>query len=71
MASQSATVLLKASVVMPEWVAATISAMSFSPKAAIASILPESTDLNGSVVFHSGCLGASAFTSSSAKTNWV
>ena len=56
---------------MPECVAATISTMPFSPMAATAFMSPASTDLNGSLVFHSGCWLACSFTSSMAKTNWL
>ena len=65
------TELLKSTVVMPECVAATISSMPFSPMAATAFMSPASTDLNGSLSFHSGCWFACFFTSSMAKTNWL
>ncbi len=53
--SHCLTVLSKSTVVMPECVAATISTMPFSPMAATAFMSPARTDLNGSLVFHSGC----------------
>ena len=71
MASQSPTIFKKSSVLMPEWVAAMISTMPFSPDAANASASPSSTALKGCIVFHSGCGGASTFTRSSAKASWV
>ena len=37
----------------------------------MASRSPESTVLNGSFSFHSGCSGASATTRSSANTTWL
>ena len=55
---------------MPAWVTATISIQSFSVNFAIAAWSPVSTDLNGSVSFHSGCSGAIAARRSSANRPW-
>ena len=69
MASHSFTVLLKSAVVMPEWVAATISSMPFSPEAASPLRSPFRIEAKGSFVFHSGCWFDVAFTRSMAKAN--
>ena len=55
---------------MPACVAMTISTIACSPPASAAFTSPLSSEANGSFVFHSGCCGASAFTRSSAKSNW-
>ena len=52
---------------MPAWVAMTISSSASSPAASVALKSPLSSEANGSVVFHSGCCDARAFTRSSAK----
>src|SRR5436190_847232 len=69
-AIQSLTICSNAAVVMPACVATIISSMARSPPASAAFRSPLSNDANGSFVFHSGCCGASAFTRSSAKSNW-
>ena len=56
MAIQSVTIVWNSSVVMPAWVAMTISTRPFSPAAASAFMSPSSTALNGCVSFHSGML---------------
>ena len=61
-AIQSCTLRLNSSVVMPVWVAVMISSTPFSPVAATPAMSPLSSDANGSLVFHSGCCGAIAFT---------
>jgi hypothetical protein len=43
---------------------------ALSPPASAPFTSPFKSDANGACVFHSGCCGASAFTRSSAKTNW-
>ncbi len=48
-----------------------ISRSPCSPAAASASMSPSIAALNGWVVAHSGCSGASAWTRSSAKASWV
>ena len=68
--SQSETMALNSSVVMPEWVTATISSMPFSPAAARPFISPARTDLKGSFSCQSGCCGAMALMRSRAKRNW-
>ena len=45
-----------------------ISTIAFSPPASAPFTSPLSNEANGSLVFHSGCCGASAFTRSSAKS---
>ena len=55
---------------MPAWVTATISIQSFSVNFAIAAWSPVSTDLNGSVSFHSGWSGAISASRSRAKRPW-
>ena len=55
---------------MPACVAMTISAIARSPPASAPSTSPLSSEANGSLSFHSGCCGASAFTRSSAKRSW-
>src|SRR5882672_1524883 len=55
---------------MPVCVAATIWKMAGSPPASAPLRSPLSNDANGSLSFHSGCCGASAFTRASAKTSW-
>src|SRR5213592_2275276 len=47
---------------MPAWVAMTISRSAWSPPASAVFMSPLSSEANGSLVFHSGCCGASAFT---------
>ncbi len=59
-AIQSPTMASNSSVVMPAWVATTISSRPCSPAAASAFMSPSSTALKGCVVFHSGCSGAIA-----------
>jgi hypothetical protein len=60
-----------ASTVTPAWVANTISMRSRKESLAMAARSPESTVLNGSLSFHSGCSGASAATRSSANASWL
>ena len=66
-AIQSFTIFSNSSVVMPAWVAMTISIIAFSPPASAALTSPLSSEAKGSLSFHSGCCGASAFTRSKAK----
>src|SRR5439155_11837224 len=69
-AIQSLTICSNSAVVMPACVATMISSIARSPPASAAFRSPLSNDANGSFVFHSGCCGASAFTRSSANSNW-
>ena len=69
-AIQSRTIFSNSSVVMPECVTVTISKMAGSPPASAPLRSPLSSEANGSLSFHSGCCGASAFTRSSAKASW-
>ncbi len=61
---------VNSSVVIPVWVAASISAAPFSPAAATPAMSPFSSDAKGSFVCHSGCWGAIALTRSMAKKAW-
>ena len=70
MAIQSLTIFSNSSVVMPACVAMTIWKMAGSPPASAALRSPLSSEANGSLSFHSGCCGASAFTRSRAKASW-
>src|SRR6266496_4842753 len=63
-------ILLNSSTVIPVWVAAIISSNPFSPPAKAAFMSSPRKEANGSLVFHSGCCGASAFTRSMANRNW-
>ncbi len=63
--SQSCTLWVKSAVVMPPWVAATISSMPRWPLLANAARSPSSTALNGWRLRHSGWDGARACTRSS------
>src|SRR6266481_7227030 len=56
---------------MPAWVTMIISTRPRSPDSIRVFMSPSSTDWKGSVYFHSGCRGASAFTRSSAKAIWT
>src|SRR6476661_3202844 len=56
---------------MPACVTAISSTKPFSPDAITAFRSPSSAPANGCLVFQSGCMGASAFTRSSAKANCV
>ena len=56
---------------MPEWVTAITSPSPFSPVAATAFMSFSRMPLNGCLVFHSGCFGASAFTRSKGKNPWT
>src|SRR5438067_2091266 len=69
-AIQSLTICSNSAVVMPAWVTMMISSMVRSPPASAPITSPLSNEANGSFVFQSGCCGASAFTRSSAKSNW-
>ena len=71
LAAQSAAIVLNASTLIPAWVANTISSRSRKDSFSMALRSPESTVLNGSFFFHSGCSGASATTRSSANTTWL
>ena len=66
-AIQSFTICSNSTVVMPACVAMMSSRIAWSPPASAAFTSPLSSEANGSLVFHSGCCGASAFTRSSAK----
>ena len=70
LANQSSTMPLNSSVLMPECVAARISTMACSPWPSALFRSPLSREANGSLSFHSGCCGASAFTRSIANRNW-
>jgi len=54
---------------MPACVAIMTSRSAWSPPASAVCKSPLMNEANGSVVFHSGCCGASAFTRSSTKYN--
>src|SRR5262249_9065495 len=69
-AIQSATVFVNSSVAMPVCVASRSSTIPFWPDAATAFMSPSSTALNGCLLFHSGCFGASARTRSRANASW-
>src|SRR5580700_3266050 len=56
---------------MPACVAATRASRSFIVNLAKAAISPASVDLNGSVVFHSGCCGASSASRAKANSSCV
>ena len=63
-AIQSFTIGGNASAVMPVEVTAMRTSRSFSVNFAIASLSPVTIALNGGLVFHSGCCGASSATRS-------
>ena len=69
-AIQSLTIFSNSSVVMPACVAMAISSSACSPPARADFTSPFSTEANGSLVFHSGCCGASCLIRSKMKNAW-
>src|SRR6185503_8737099 len=70
-AIHSRTVSTNSSVVMPACVAIPRAATPFIPVAIAVLKSPARIDLNGSVLRHSGCFGASVFTRSHMKNTWT